>query len=363
MGRPLGPIDDDPAATEPAIVIGHELWTRWFRADEATLGQKIRLSRNDAAMFTIVGVAASGFRGVSDPWAPAQFWVTHAHTGTQDSAGRLIARLESGTSIDQFRAFVETATAALRDHAHRNTLTGDPRRPRLAPQMIDRMRFIVYPAVDVRMPSDPNATLIPTGMIAALGIVVALVLLIATANIAGLLLARGVTRVGELAIRRALGADGRRLSRQLLTETLLLAVAGGALGLGVAWNILAIFRATTPSTFVLDVPLDWRVLVFAALVAVGTGVLVGLAPAIQHQRRERAPHASATATRDRHPSGRVVARAARSGRCPPSIAHAHRADRSRLCRRGRAGRTSALVGRTVAGREDENAGRGTDGPE
>jgi predicted permease len=123
-------------------------------------------------------------------------------------------------------------------------------------------------------------------MIAALGIVVALVLLIATANIAGLLLARGVTRAGELAIRRALGADGRRLTRQLLTESVLLAVSGGVFGLGVAWNLLAVFRATTPSTFNLDVPLDWRVLMFAALVAVGTGVLVGLAPAIQAARAD-----------------------------------------------------------------------------
>jgi predicted permease len=152
--------------------------------------------------------------------------------------------------------------------------------------MIDQMRFMVYRALDVRTPSDPNATLIPKAMIAALGTVVALVLLIATANIAGLLLARGMTRVGELAIRRALGADGRRLFRQLLTESVLLAISGGIFGLGVAWNLLAIFRATPPSTFNLDVSLDWRVLVFAALVAVGTGVLVGLAPAIQAARAD-----------------------------------------------------------------------------
>jgi predicted permease len=284
IGRPLGPFDDDPSATEPAMVISHELWTRWFGADPAALGQKVRLSRYEATMFTIVGVAAPGFRGVSDPWAPAQYWVTRAHTDAQASAGRIVARLKPGTTVDEFRAFVETATAILKDQAHRTRLTTDPRRPRLASQMIDQMRFVVYPALEVRTPSDPTATLMPKALIAALGIVVALVLLIATANIAGLLLARGVTRAGELAIRRALGADGRRLARQLLTESVLLAILGGVIGLGVAWNLLAVFRATTPSTFVLDVPLDWRVLVFAALVALGTGVLVGLVPAIQAAR-------------------------------------------------------------------------------
>jgi predicted permease len=110
------------------------------------------------------------------------------------------------------------------------------------------------------------------------------VLLIASANIAGLLLARGVTRTGEVAVRRAMGAGGARLARQLVTESVLLTTLGGALGLAVAWNLVELFKRMTPSRFAFDVALDWRVLAFAALVCAVTGVLVGLAPALQALR-------------------------------------------------------------------------------
>ena len=136
----------------------------------------------------------------------------------------------------------------------------------------------VYAAKDVRTPFAPDAAVISPAMLAAVVTVVALVLLIAAANIAGLLLARGVTRTGEVAVRRALGAGSVRLARQLLTETMVLCLAGGVLGLGLAWNVLALFRRRHPSTLTLDVSLDWRVLFFAAAACLLTGLLVGLAP-------------------------------------------------------------------------------------
>src|SRR5688500_7546456 len=113
---------------------------------------------------------------------------------------------------------------------------------------------------------------------------VAIVRLTAASNIAGLLMARGVARTGEVAVRRALGAGIGRLSRQLLTESVVLATAGGAFGLFVAYTMVGLFRAYTPSRFAVEASVDWRVLLFAVAVCIGAGVLVGLAPALQAAR-------------------------------------------------------------------------------
>ena len=93
-----------------------------------------------------------------------------------------------------------------------------------------------------------------------------------------------MTRTAEVAVRRALGAGGLRLTRQLLTETVLLSLIGGALGLLVARNVVALFRGYTPAPFALDVSMDLRVLFFAVLLCVGAGLVVGLAPALQAAR-------------------------------------------------------------------------------
>ena len=142
----------------------------------------------------------------------------------------------------------------------------------------------MFRTADVRIPLDPNATLVPPGLLVALIVVVTLILAIATANVGGLMLARGVTRSPEIAVRRALGAGGSRVSRQLLTEGVLLAGAGGVIGVGVAFGLLATFRATVPPAYALDTPLDWRVLLFAVAVCVMAGVFVAMGPAVQSLR-------------------------------------------------------------------------------
>jgi putative ABC transport system permease protein len=114
--------------------------------------------------------------------------------------------------------------------------------------------------------------------------VVATVLLVAASNIAGILLARGVGRSGEFAVRRVLGAGPLRLARQLLTESLLLAALGGAAGVALAAWLLALFRAFTPSELALEVGIEPAVLVFALAVCVAAGLIVGLAPVMQAWR-------------------------------------------------------------------------------
>ena len=288
LGRTLDESDDDPATTEVAVVISHELWMRKFRGDPGVVGRRVRLN---AVHATVAGVAAPGFEGLSDPFSPTQLWVAGAQMYRAEGdpwtpfTGGPIGRLRPGVTIEQVRSFFAVTLPEWKQgriDRLRTQVTAD-RYERLR-QSTQAIQILVYRAVDTRMPFNPERSLIPPAMLAGLVTVVALVLLIAAANIAGLLLARGVTRTGEVAVRRALGAGGARVTRQLLTESVLLALLGGALGLAVSTTLVGLFRAYTPSRFAVDVAVDIRVLLFAVGVCVGAGIFVGLAPALQAAR-------------------------------------------------------------------------------
>ena len=275
VGRPLGPLDAQPGA-EPAIVISYDYWQSRFLG-EPVLGRQVRLlTGSTPTTATIVGVAAKGFRGLSDPWSSTQYWIARPLPLSNVFP---ICRLKPGVTEAHFRAFIETVTIALQERARENR----PQR-RWAGVTIEQLRFAVFQTADVRVPLDPNATLVPPGLLMALIVVVTLILAIATANVGGLMLARGVTRSPEIAVRRALGAGGSRVSRQLLTEGVLLAGAGGVIGVGVAFGLLAVFRATVPPAYALDTSIDWRVLLFAVAVCVMAGVFVAMGPAVQSLR-------------------------------------------------------------------------------
>jgi predicted permease len=187
-----------------------------------------------------------------------------------------MARLRDGVSVEQARAVVQTQGRQLYYS-----------RPRASPE--HEPAFHVLRTNDVRMPFDPSAALIPARLAGALTIVVAVVLLIAAANIAGILLARGVGRASEIAVRRVLGAGGFRIVRQLLTESVLLAGVGGVLGFILAAWLLSLFRALTPPEFALEVGFEPAVVWFAASVCLAAGLIVGLLPAVQAARRDLRP--------------------------------------------------------------------------
>ena len=293
LGRTLAPSDDQPGAA-PVAVLSYGYWQRAFGGDPAVVGRTIWL--NNAAV-TIVGVAARGFPGL-DParvrpiWLPLSlsqrtgmdlFGTVSGHHPSLEAGDDIwwvyvVARLKEGISLGQAQAAVD---AIFRNDVLDKTkeLFKAADAPRLvlmpAPQAISGLR---------EQFSTPLAIL----MTAA-----GMVLLVACANVAGLMLARSATRQRELAVRLALGAGRKRIARQLLTESVLLSGTGGVFGVLLAyWSVQSLVAFMShgglwPSH--LAVHLDLRVLVFTVAASVLTGILFGLAPAFRGMRLDLAP--------------------------------------------------------------------------
>lgn len=251
-------------------VLSHELWESKYSADPNIAGKSINLS---GKQFTIVGVAAVGFQFPIDSLIP-QVWTTLAEDAEADPGDRpatasrgqhmleVIGRLKPGIRLDQAQAEMNVIAEGLaRQYPNDNGM-------RYATAVMPEMEYLV---------GDTRPALLM--LLAAVGCV----LLIACANIANLMLARATKRSKEIAIRAALGAGRGRVIRQLLTESVLLAVAGGALGLAFSTLGMRTLLRLSPE----DVPrlaqagLDWHVLVFTLLVALATGLAFGLVPALQ----------------------------------------------------------------------------------
>ena len=288
VGRPLGLADDVPGAS-PAIVLDHGYWQRSFAADPSAVGRTVRLNNVDVA---IVGVAEPGFRSLT-PGKSQDFFmplslakrVQGEMSGTEHSLSDpavwwvvLAGRLKAGVSVEQARAEAATLFHAELQRAAKPIFSeGDKPALRLLP---------------AREALNGESSEI-AGMLELIMIAVGFVLLIACANVAGLILARSANRQRELAMRQALGAGRARIARQLLTESLVLATAGGTLGILVA--VLGVRALTKLISSGLDQPFlfvvapDWRVLAFTGGVTLATGVLCGLAPSLRSARADLTP--------------------------------------------------------------------------
>jgi predicted permease len=282
LGRGLAERDCAPGA-DPVVVLGHELWKTSFAQEPGILGRSIQLNRQ---FFTVVGVATQDTYGPSlmrpEYFAPisADPLLSLPPTRYEDAQYRwlhLAARRNDGVSLAQVRAELAVIAAQMdREQSGRST--------RLA---IERAKPMTVPT-DLRGPATAAAVV----LMAAFG----LVLLISCANVANLLLARGTARTQETAIRLSLGAGRGRVIRQLLTESLLISIAGGVLGSVVAiWSFQALVTLALPAVmppevptfaFGLDFSPDFRVLVFAIALTVGTGLLFGLAPALHASKAD-----------------------------------------------------------------------------
>src|SRR3954447_14600907 len=265
--------DDVKTGSAPVAVLSDRGWRERFGADPAIVGRGIDVDGKPA---TIVGVARPG---LVFPTRDALLWTPlvippPAGDAMAGRRGRMsvlfgLARLKPGVTAAQ----AETEGTA----AARSTV-----RP-----MAANMLFGVggEPVVHVRgMVDEMTATIRPALLVLAAGVVC--VLLIACANVANLFLARGVARERELAVRAAIGASASRIARQLVTESLVLSAAGGALGLGLAWTVVRVARVTAARDFPrLDaIELDAPVLAFTAFTALFTAVAAGIAPALRGSR-------------------------------------------------------------------------------
>jgi predicted permease len=254
----------------PVIVLSYRLWQRRFASDPAILGKSIPLSGHP---YTVVGVAPPGFRGLDlilDPefWVPLGNVEQLAPSVPSRSARGLhwvtvVARLKPG--VTQSHAAAELATLAQRfAKEYPDTDKGGGFRFEQAGSL---------------PPRDKSTVLL---FIAALSIVVLLVLAIACANVANLLLAQSASRQREMAVRIAVGATHSQLVRQMLLESLLLALGGGLLGTALtlwATSALSAFRVPAPVPLDVSLHVDWRVLLYTFALSVGTGLLFGLPPA------------------------------------------------------------------------------------
>ena len=282
LGR--GFLPDEDAKPTPVVVLSHGFWERSLGSDPAIVGKTLTFNRTP---FTVIGVAAKGFTGTLLGGGPS-VWVPMAmHDVVQPNfdwyetrRGLFLfgfGRLKPGVSLEQAQANLRTVFGQLAQ-AFPNDNKG--------------RGAGAVPLLDARLNpgGQGGAPVVQTSMI--LMIVVGIVLLIACANIANLMLARASKRRREIAIRLALGAARVRLMRQLLTESVLLSVIGGALGLVLAyWLLDALVAADLQLPLPVDeaLTIDGRVLAFTAALALLTGVLFGLAPAIQASRADVVP--------------------------------------------------------------------------
>ncbi len=290
LGRLFNAAEDGPFGGSPWAVLNHDFWRRRFGGDPSVIGRTIRVN---GYPLSIVGVSAEGFRGM-DPTARPGLYIpmvmnseiTGVPSGVWNTRHfwwfQVVGRLPGAAS----RASIETQLNTIFKDQQEAERRADPRQGQVNSQqqmmLMPAERGYAYARRTFQRP------------LLILMAVVGFVLLIACANVANIMLARGAARQREVALRMAVGAGRSRLALQFVTESVLISVAGGVAGAAVAWAGVPLLLdrfvpASGPTRFTLDITPDLTMLAFTFGVSLLTGVLAGLAPALQATKPDLVP--------------------------------------------------------------------------
>jgi predicted permease len=272
--------DTEERAGAPIVaVLGHQTWTTVFRSNPAVIGRVVRI---EGVPVTIIGIGPANHRGTvdvglgTDAWVPITALPAMEQFAAMRNASTIFAplfvkaRLREGVTLTQARTAM--------DILGRRLAAENPNQFRTAGEFALGPGITVVPSTDVRI--HPQADVPFMALASLLLVIVGLVLAIACSNLATLLLVRGAARAKDVSVRLAMGATRRELVRHLLTESVLLSLAGGIAGCVLAWwGMRALHAIDLP--FRVDLSLDYRVLGFAIVLSLVTGIAFGLAPALK----------------------------------------------------------------------------------
>ncbi len=279
LGRAFLPEEDQTPDSHPVVVLSHGCWKQRFGSDLSIVGKTVEFNSRP---FTVIGVAPEGFIGTEVAFAPEMFIPVMMAKAIEPGSNYLekrdsgnmftVGRLKPGVSEAQAKASLETLTAQMgQDY----------------PENAGRGIRLAKPGLFI--PDIKNSVLAFASVLTAVG---ALVLLLACVNLASLLLARATERRKEIAVRLAVGASRSRLVRQLLTESVLISMMGGAAGVLLATVInhsVRAIRLPVDVALLFDLRTDWRVLTFTLLLSIATGILFSLIPALQSSKPQLVP--------------------------------------------------------------------------
>ncbi|MDX1494719.1 MAG: ABC transporter permease [Longimicrobiales bacterium] len=319
LGRLIGPSDDDGLGENPVAVLAYDYWENQLGADRSALNQTLVVN---GTPMTIVGVAPRGFRGTTVGADPDVFIPLsmrrqlepnyHGFENRRSYWAYLFARLKPGVTVEQATAEINGIYSPIINEVE------VPLQNSMTEQTMERFRnkqVVLEPGYRGQSGMHDEATT-PLRLLLAITVVV---LLIACANIANLLLARGANRSQEIAIRSSLGASRRQMFGQLLLESCLLAFLGGIASLGVArWTLASIARVLPPeAATVFTMEIDPRMIAVTAILSLGTGIVFGMYPALHATRLDLAGMLKTTLGQ---PSGARNAQRFRNGLVTAQIA-------------------------------------------